>query len=184
MATRSPAHYTPRNRAELVSCLIGLGDNQLVELKPNATNLLRRRFRAHREGRAQSAGVAIWPPAHRDPTASVDRGGDRASLDGIERGGSPPTSPSCHGCCDGDQSVQRCSFVGALPSLTTPRSLNRRYSHPLNNNSRCRSRRHSRCRRRPRSGRRRSGRPHSARPHNARRRSAHSRHSVHRHEPA
>ena len=46
MATRSPAHYTPRNRAELVSCLIGLGDNQLVELKPNAANLLRRRFRA------------------------------------------------------------------------------------------------------------------------------------------
>ena len=46
MATRSPAHYTPRNRAELVSCLIGLGDNQLVELKPDAANLLRRRFRA------------------------------------------------------------------------------------------------------------------------------------------
>ncbi len=46
MAMRSPTHYTPRSRAELVSCLIGLGDNQPVELKPDAAKLLRRRFRA------------------------------------------------------------------------------------------------------------------------------------------
>ena len=45
MVTRTPTRYTPRNRAELVSCLIGLGDNQPVELKPNAAKLLRRRFR-------------------------------------------------------------------------------------------------------------------------------------------
>ena len=45
MVTRTPTRYTPRNRAELVSCLIGLGDNQPVELKPDAAKLLRRRFR-------------------------------------------------------------------------------------------------------------------------------------------
>jgi hypothetical protein len=35
------AHYTPRNRAELVACLIGFGDGQIVEVKPAAAELLR-----------------------------------------------------------------------------------------------------------------------------------------------
>ena len=33
MATRTPTRYAPRNRAEVVVCLIGLGDGQIVELK-------------------------------------------------------------------------------------------------------------------------------------------------------
>ena len=45
MVTRTPTRYTPRNRAELVACLIGLGDGQIVELKLDAAKLLRRRFR-------------------------------------------------------------------------------------------------------------------------------------------
>ena len=45
MATRTPTRYTPRNRAELVACLIGLADGQIVELKPDAVELLRRRYR-------------------------------------------------------------------------------------------------------------------------------------------
>jgi hypothetical protein len=32
--------YTPHNRAELVACLIGLGDNQLAEAAPAATEML------------------------------------------------------------------------------------------------------------------------------------------------
>ena len=32
--------YTPHNRTELVACLIGLGDNQLVEVAPAAAEML------------------------------------------------------------------------------------------------------------------------------------------------
>jgi hypothetical protein len=32
--------YTPQNQAELVSCLIGFGDGQIVEVKPAAAELL------------------------------------------------------------------------------------------------------------------------------------------------
>ena len=34
------ARYTPHNRADLVACLIGLGDNQLVEVRLAAAELL------------------------------------------------------------------------------------------------------------------------------------------------
>jgi hypothetical protein len=37
-----PARYTPRNRAELAACLIGLGDHRLVKLNPDAVKLLGR----------------------------------------------------------------------------------------------------------------------------------------------
>jgi len=33
--------YTPQNRAELVACLIGFGDGQIVKVKPAAAELLR-----------------------------------------------------------------------------------------------------------------------------------------------
>ena len=32
--------YTPHNRAELLACLIGLGDNRLVEVRPAAAEML------------------------------------------------------------------------------------------------------------------------------------------------
>ena len=32
--------YMPHNRAELVACLIGLGDNQLVKMAPAAAEML------------------------------------------------------------------------------------------------------------------------------------------------
>ena len=41
MPARMTSRYTPRNRAELVACLIGFGDAQIVELKPAAAELLR-----------------------------------------------------------------------------------------------------------------------------------------------
>jgi hypothetical protein len=40
------ARYTPRDRAELVACLIGLGDYRLVSLSPDAAKLLQR-YRVH-----------------------------------------------------------------------------------------------------------------------------------------
>jgi hypothetical protein len=45
MAPPRPSRDTPHNRAELVACLIGFGDGQIVELKPDAAELLRRRYR-------------------------------------------------------------------------------------------------------------------------------------------
>jgi hypothetical protein len=36
------ARYTPRYRAELVACLIGLGDCRMVSLSPDAAQLLQR----------------------------------------------------------------------------------------------------------------------------------------------
>jgi hypothetical protein len=41
MPARMTSRYTPRNRAELVACLIGFGDGQIVEVKPAAAELLR-----------------------------------------------------------------------------------------------------------------------------------------------
>jgi hypothetical protein len=41
MPPHMPSRYTPRNRAELVACLIGLGDGQIAEVKPAAAELLR-----------------------------------------------------------------------------------------------------------------------------------------------
>ena len=68
MATRTPTRYMPRNRAELVACLIGLGDGRIVELKPDAVELLRRRFRVRTvkdarwlRARAKRAARAPWP---------------------------------------------------------------------------------------------------------------------------
>ncbi len=43
MSPRRTSRYTPQNRAELVACLVGLGDGQTVEVKPTAAELLRPR---------------------------------------------------------------------------------------------------------------------------------------------
>jgi hypothetical protein len=40
MAPHMLWRYTPQNRAKLVACLIGLGDNQLVEVRPAAAEML------------------------------------------------------------------------------------------------------------------------------------------------
>ena len=78
-----PARYTPRNRAKLAACLIGLGDRRLVKLNPDAAKLLGRyRVRTVKDV-PDLAGVALWRPAHRDRTMAFDRGDDRADIRAI-----------------------------------------------------------------------------------------------------
>jgi hypothetical protein len=59
MVTRTPTRYTPRNRAELVSCLIGSATTSPVGLKPDAAKLLRRRFRTRTV--KDVLGLPTWP---------------------------------------------------------------------------------------------------------------------------
>jgi hypothetical protein len=46
------ARYTPRNRAELVAFLIGLGDHRLASLSPDPPSCWGSTTRAHHQGRA------------------------------------------------------------------------------------------------------------------------------------
>ncbi len=121
------SRYTPRNRSELVACLIGLGETRRVKVKATADELLRPYGVRTVKG---ALDLPAWPPVHRDQLATFDRGDDRAGLERTVRHASQPTSPSCRTCWGSQADTEATTFIAlAVPPYSFSRSGVSRQTH-------------------------------------------------------